>query len=108
MTTKQAPFHYYYLRRESVRLIALEQTFPTAHKAYQAIGQAIYDNGYGTKIQAQKFAATVPIDGTPIKFGPYTFTLTEALPCHWLTIDGEFCGKQSTDGHCSSHQTTHI
>jgi hypothetical protein len=95
----------YYLRRTGVRPAALEQAFDTARQAFQAIGQAVYDNGLGTKKESQRFAATVTTDGKPAEFGPYIFTLVKALPCHYLTPDGGVCSKQAIDqaGHCLGH-----
>lgn len=49
----------------------------TKRQALQIVGQSIYDNGYATKADAQRFAVTVPLDGTPAVFGPYTFTVTK-------------------------------
>lgn len=50
--------------------------FPTKRAALTIMGYGIVDNGYGTKAEAQRFAATV-ILGTPATFGPLTFTLTK-------------------------------
>jgi hypothetical protein len=55
----------------------LVHSHPTARSAFQSIGHSICDNGYGTKADAQRFAATVKTDGTPAIFGPYTFILTQ-------------------------------
>jgi hypothetical protein len=69
MTTK-----LYQLRREGNGRV-IEHENLTRQRAYQAIGQSIYDNGYASKEEAQKFAATVRDDGTPAIYGPYIFIL---------------------------------
>lgn len=49
----------------------------TKRQALQLVGETLCDNGYAVKADAQRFAATVKLDGTPATFGPYTFTLTK-------------------------------
>lgn len=71
MTTKKT---YHYLRTGS-REHSVHGL--TERQARQMIGYAIHDNGYGSKTEVQRFAASVTTDGTPATFGPYTFTLTE-------------------------------
>ena len=44
-------------------------------QALQLVGMTLHDNGT-PKADAQRFAATVELDGTPATFGPYTYTLT--------------------------------
>lgn len=48
----------------------------TKRQALQIVGQSLYDTGLATKSEAQRFAATVPTDGTPAVYGPYTFIIT--------------------------------
>jgi len=54
----------------------LVQSFGTLRAALTQIGHSIVDNGFGTKAQAQRFAATVRT-GSPAFFGPYVFTLID-------------------------------
>lgn len=55
---------------------ALDHPHATLARALQSVGQSLYDNGYATKEEAQRFAATVKPDGIPTTFYPYIFTLT--------------------------------
>jgi hypothetical protein len=48
----------------------------TKRQAYQLVGQSLCDNGLASKADAQRFAATIPSDGTPTIYGPYTFVIT--------------------------------
>lgn len=55
----------------------LAYDFETKRRALQWVGQTLYDNNLATKADAQRFAATVTLDGTPASYGPYTFTLSK-------------------------------
>lgn len=46
----------------------------TLHQTLVMVGQSIYDNGYASKADAQRFSATLKV-GEPAEFGPYTFTV---------------------------------
>lgn len=54
--------------------------FPTKRAASIHASYGIYDNGHGSKAEAQRFAAALgklPL-GTGAVFGPYEFTITKA------------------------------
>lgn len=55
----------------------LVQEFDTKRQAFTSIGYSIVDNGYGTKAEAQRFAATIKLD-VPAEFPPFVFTITRA------------------------------
>jgi hypothetical protein len=67
----------YIYRRESNGHIHGPYSGLTKRRALQTVSQSLFDNSYATKPEAQRFAATVPLDGAPAVFGPYTFTITK-------------------------------
>jgi len=65
------------LHRKSTTGLEHVWEFDTKRAAFTQMGYSIVDNGYGTKAEAQRFAATVVL-GTPATFGPFTFTVAKA------------------------------
>ena len=57
----------------------LVQTFDTKRQAFASVGYSIVDNGYGTKAEAQKFAATIVL-GEPAEYPPFVFVVDKVKP----------------------------